>query len=393
MKSKVLRVVIAGATTFVATGLVLAGTASASGITVYRDNDRYVKVGGNIQVQYHLQDPKNGSSTDDLFFRRLRPFIEGSIYKDWAGRFEWDMGNSSGTNEIEIKDAYVEYTGYEGVDVKIGNSWAPFSREGLTSSKKQQFVEKTLAGDHNYGSPFRNLGVHAKGRLAEGRVSWAASASSADIDPDSSKLDFDTPINRDTDFNQGWMLSGRVDYHPFGYLARGQGDFERTDLRATAGVGAYVWKNDGDNNTYTVAGSDTSAGATPDVDKVTGLEVSGALRYHGISVDAEYNIFNADTVDASVTAGIYRNGTTRLTNYVLKGGYMVLPGRLELVAGYEAQDADNYATTWGRTSLGANYFIRKHDIKAQITYRIGKDLNGVRGSDENELFVQTQYAF
>ena len=113
----------------------------------------------------------------------------------------------------------------------------------------------------------------------------------------------------------------------------------------------------------------------------------------GASVDAQYNIFNADTVDPAVTSGIFRNGTTELTSYAVEGGYMVLPDKLELVAGYSSQDADNYAAKWKRTEIGANWFIKKHDIKAQVTYRMGSDVDGVKGSDKDELFVQAQYVF
>ena len=47
---------------------------------------------------------------------------------------------------------------------------------------------------------------------------------------------------------------------------------------------------------------------------------------------------------------------------------------IEIVAGYQTQDADGYATSWDRTSVGANWFINKHDTKVQLTYRKGADL-------------------
>ena len=47
---------------------------------------------------------------------------------------------------------------------------------------------------------------------------------------------------------------------------------------------------------------------------------------------------------------------------------------IEIVAGYQTQDADGYATSWDRTSVGANWFINKHDTKVQLTYRNGADL-------------------
>jgi len=371
-----------------------APAAEASGITVYKNGSKYVKIGGRIQMQYHSKDPSASQSTDSLAFRRLRPYIEGSLHKDWKGKFQWDMGEASGDNEMAIKDAYMEYLGFEGVRIKLGNAYSPFSREALTSSKKQQLVERTFVGDHNYGSPDRNLGVHLTGELNDKAVTYGVSLASANMDPDHNKLDFDTPVNRGTDFNEGWMVGGRVDYHPFGHLKMSQGDF-KGELKATVGAAAFAWKNDNDNNTYTGAttGLDTSAGAKPDVDSVQGIELSGALRYQGFSIDAEYNVFDAKTVDGSVTSGIYKNGKTSLKNYAVEGGYMVLPGKLEVVAGYQVQDADNYKSKWTRTSVGANYFVHKHDVKLQTTYRMGKDLMGVSGSDEDEIFVQAQYVF
>jgi hypothetical protein len=66
---------------------------------------------------------------------------------------------------------------------------------------------------------------------------------------------------------------------------------------------------------------------------------------------------------------------------------------IELVAGYQTQDADGYATAWNRTSIGANWHINKHDIKFQLSYRMGENLDGVENNDEDELFLQTQFVF
>jgi len=48
---------------------------------------------------------------------------------------------------------------------------------------------------------------------------------------------------------------------------------------------------------------------------------------------------------------------------------------------------------WKRTAFGANYFYKRHNIKAQVTYRIGTNVDGKDGSDEDELFVQARYFF
>ncbi|WP_027715531.1 porin [Desulfuromonas sp. TF] len=390
MKKQTILKVLAGVALL---GLIAAGNAGASGITVYKDGDKYVKMGGRIHLQYHQVDPDEGDSTDEVFFRRFRPYIEGSLHKNWKGKFQWDMGKAEGSNEIAVKDAYFQYTGVKDLKVTVGNAYFPFSREDMTSSNKQQLVERTFVGDHDFGSPERNAGVFLHYALLDKKLELHAAGASASIDPDVAKLDFDTPINRDADFNEGWIFGGRVDFHPLGYLAMGQGDFER-ELKATISVAAFTWNNDDDNNTFTdeATGLSTSA-SKADVDTVTGFEISGALRGYGFSVDAQYNLFNAESIDDTFTGGIYEDGETDLENWAVEGGYMVIPSKLELVAGYEWQDADNYAEEWTRTSVGANYFFKKHDIKLQATYRMGENLKGADGVDEDEVFVQAQYVF
>ncbi len=372
--------------------------AEASGITVYHEGDKYVKIGGRIQLQYHYENTQTSTSdpagTDSIFFRRLRPFIEGTVVKNWKAKFQWDMGEASDGNEIAIKDAFIGYSGPHDIKIEFGNAYFRFSQEDLTSSKKQQLVERTFAGDHNYGSPERNAGLHLTGALLDKKVTYGASLAIASIDPDSNKLDFDTPINKNSDFNQGYMAGVRASFHPFGHLSMSQGDLGKGPLKAVVNVAGYAWQNDDDNNTYTNAsGFDTSGGSKLDVDSVVGLELSGAVRYMGISVDAEYNRYRAETVDNRATGGIYRDGATTLENYVFEGGYMVLANRLEVVAAFQSQDADNYAKKWRRSSVGLNYFVKGHHLKGQVTYRIGENLHGIDGNDANEVFVQTQIVF
>jgi len=375
------------------TGISAAATAVHAGGVKYQDGDKWLEIGGRIQLQYHQVDPDDSDSEDDLFFRRLRPYIKGSIHPDWYGKFQFDYGKADGDNEMAIKDAYLAYTGLDNVKIRVGNAGFPFSREYLTSSKRQQLVERTFVGDHNYGTPDRNAGVHLTGGIMDKQITWGFSGAVAHIDPDAEKLDFDTPVNRNEDFNEGYIVGGRVDYHPFGYLKMAQGDFDK-ELKATIGVAAFTWSNDDDNNTFTDANDISTSASKPDVDKVTGFEISGAMRYMGVSVDAEYNLFNAETIDSSFTGGIYEDGETDLENWAVEGGYMLPNNMFEIVAGYQLQDADNYEEEWTRTSFGVNYFItQNHDIKLQATYRIGESIDGIEDNDADEIFVQAQYVF
>ena len=394
-KTTKMAITVAAGIIMVAAMLLTPATSEASGITVYKDKatGKYVKIGGRLQLQYHRENPDVGGTNDEMDFRRLRPYIEAGINDDWMTKFQWDMSGATGDNELSVNDAFVRYKRLPDINITIGNADFAFSREVLTSSKYQQLVERTFVGDHNYGTPDKNLGLHITGNHSDKKITYGVSIASSSIDPDSKKLDFDTPVNRDEDFNEGVIYGGRVDFHPFGNLKMSQGDFSG-DLKATIGVAAFAWNNDEDNNTYTLLGADTSLGAKPDVDEVTGLEISGAVRSQGVSVDVQYNRFSAETVDSTVTSGIYRSGDTTLKNLAIEGGYMVIPDKLEVVAALESQDADNYSVKWKRNSIGANYFVEGHDIKAQITYRESEHVDGVRhNADAEELFVQMQYVF
>jgi len=322
-----------------------------------------------------------------LRFRRFRPYIEGSVVKDWKGKFQFDLGKS----DVAVKDAYFKYSGLDAMGVTFGNANFCFSRELLTSSKKQQLVERTFVGDHNYGTPDRQAGIHLDGELAGEMLMWNVGLAKAAIDPSNSKLDFDTVIQFDKgdDWVEGNMYGGRVEFFPLKYFKPSQGDFKR-EPKFAIGLGAFSWDNDDDN----VNKDDDGVVSHKDVDSVTGLEISTAFRAAGFSVDAQYNTFDSELVNGKAgNDGIYKDGETTLENYAIEGGYMLVPSKLELVAGYQGQDADGYDSTWNRTSVGANYFVDKHNIKYQVTYRMGENKDGKEDNDLNELFVQAQYVF
>lgn len=98
-------------------------------------------------------------------------------------------------------------------------------------------------------------------------------------------------------------------------------------------------------------------------------------------------------MQGSVNSGLYANSKTTLKDWAVEGGYMLVPVTLELVGGYQSQDADGYSTKWTRQSVGANYFIAKQDIKIQLTYERNKDKDGIAGKDEDIVYLQSQYVF
>ena len=66
-------------------------------------------LGGRVQLQYYRADPDGGESTDDLFFRRLRPYIAGTVTENWMGKIQVDFGKAGDDDEVAVKDAYLQY--------------------------------------------------------------------------------------------------------------------------------------------------------------------------------------------------------------------------------------------------------------------------------------------
>ena len=353
-----------------------------AGVT-YKDGDSYLKLGGRIQVQYHLEDPKSGSTTDTMVFRRLRPFIEGSVHKDWTGKFQWDMGNG---DKVAIKDAYMQYKGFKNMKVTLGNANFQFSREFISSSKYQQFVERTFVGNHNYGIPDRQLGLHLTGNNSSKNFIWGVSMTKSGVDPSGSKskLDFESVSNDPTEY-EGWMVGGRVGFHPRGEVKYSQTDFGRGKSRYALELGAFTWKNDGDLTTA----------IDEHYDSVNAFELSGAYRGHGISVDIAHNILRADLTSTATSTALFTLGEkdTSIVQSSIEAGYLFHGEKWEIVAGEQAQNADGYESTWAISTLGFNYYINKQNTKIQFNYQINKNVGGVDGADQNDLYAMVQYVF
>lgn len=376
-----------------ALGLALAAATASpvlAGIVVYEEGDKKVEVGGRIQLQYMREDPDGGSSSDTLFFRRLRPYIMGTVSEHWMAKIQFDLGKAEDDNEVAVKDAYLEYA-KGNIKVTIGNAKHGFSREFLTSSKRQQLVERSFVGDHNFGTPDRIAGVRLSGHNASKKVSYVIGVGQASHDPNAAVMDFDTPVNRHDDWNEGNIVSGRVDFHPLGPVKFDQGDFSSDHWGVTVGVGAFTWGNDDDNNSYTAMGVSTDPGKA-DLDSADGVEISAGVRGHGFSADAEYQMIDGETVDPMFTGGIYMTGDAELDKMALEAGYMV-GGNVEIVAGWDSFDAATYMDDYTRTSVGLNYFVNKHKLKFQATYRMEENVFGVAGADSDVFFGQAQFVF
>ena len=390
---------------------------ASAGITLYDEGEKSLEIGGRLQPQYLMVDADSGEndSGDDFFLRRMRFYIEGTLTENIYGIWQVDFGGVS--DDPEVKDAFINYSGLPMGSITIGNHNAPFSRELLTSSKRQQFVERTVVGDHNYGVPDRQIGVSYTlddNDMVQGQLGFYQ----AGLESDLSKLDFESRVSSDPDYF-GNMLVGRLDWTPLGSFKKAQGAFG-DETRFGIGLNAYTWGNDDDiDNSFSVdpANGDFIANdVASQYDSVNAYGVDAAFRAGYFSADAAAQFYDAEVTDETrdfiggPTGLVNADGDAQFATYMVKGGYMLVPSKLEFVAGFSALDPDdgfyangqNYDDMDKRYSAGLNYFFNKHNAKIQLTYEMGRDVLYTNdaggqvqspsniGDDQNTLYLQFQ---
>lgn len=107
------------------------------------------EIGGRLQWDYDSFDgmynnsvgsaDKFGDTASDSELRRGRVYVEGTLYKDWNYKFQFEFA-ADGASDLE--DAYIQYTGLP-VDITVGRFKKPFGLEELTSSKYISTIERT----------------------------------------------------------------------------------------------------------------------------------------------------------------------------------------------------------------------------------------------------------
>jgi len=375
--------------------LVLIVSPAYAGLTLYEKGDRKLSFGSSLQIQYRdIDADMNANSSNEIGFRIFRGSLRGSLDKRTRFHIQGEFGQGGslqGNSARELRNFFIEHTFDNEINVRIGNSKFPFSREQLAPITAQQSPQRTLVGVGNSGTPARQVGIYLSGPRA--KFSWDSGLALASVDRDNSQIDINTIITTNDGSiggdPKGLLFGGRLQYFPNGYFSPAQGDFDRGPTKLGFAVAAYNWSNEGDTENGSAI-----------VDDITGLELSAALRSRGFSVDAQYNRISASLESPSLEARIKGDGSVFDTNgdaeldiFALKGGYMLIPDTLELVLAYTQQDTENYAEALVENSVGVNYFIKQHALKFLLSYTERENINGIDNNDQDVIRSQFQFLF
>lgn len=118
-----------------------------------------IKVGGRIQTDLAIYTDNNTGFNNSTEIRRARLFIKGNLGKTWGYKVQYDF-TDDGINGV--RDAYLDYKGFENTTIRVGHFREPFSLQNMTSSKYVLFMERALpqvfAEGHNPGLQLSHSG-------------------------------------------------------------------------------------------------------------------------------------------------------------------------------------------------------------------------------------------
>ena len=120
-----------------------------------KDGNFSVSLNGRIQPasQYNFINdpaPATGSNLPYEFnsgmnIRRARLGVEGTFYKIWDYKFEYDFSRGNGSVGSGITDAYVRLNHTNELSYKVGSFKEPFSLEEAASNRYLTFIERHMS--------------------------------------------------------------------------------------------------------------------------------------------------------------------------------------------------------------------------------------------------------
>lgn len=231
-----------------------------------KDGNFKMAMGGRLQLDGQMSQndhnaPQNARLNSGAALRRGRIHMDGTLYKDFDFKFEYDFVRGSGTNAAGITDAWVEYTALKPISFTVGQFKEPFSLESVTSNRYLTFIERSAPNNAfvEWANPYL-LGISAQtfGERYTGRLAFQAEPIGGGSYANNSSTNSNGNANRNTSSgntagNPSYGVTGRATFLPI-YNSK-------TELLHVGGAGSYRRINNTMNG-QTSAGSNGLGGTS-----------------------------------------------------------------------------------------------------------------------------------
>ncbi|MBI3097675.1 MAG: hypothetical protein HYY93_05420 [Planctomycetes bacterium] len=126
------------------------------------DGNFTIDIGGRMEIQSRTFLSDNPGA-DTFFIREARIQAEGSFYKEWGYKVQYDFSPSAtaGMSTPRLREGFVEWRRYPEFSLRTGQWKEPFSLQQTTSSRFIDFVERAVP---DRLVPSYDLGVAAYGK-------------------------------------------------------------------------------------------------------------------------------------------------------------------------------------------------------------------------------------
>ncbi len=384
---------------------------SKEGFSIKSQDENFkLKVRGYVQAdgRFFTDNKKDTGTTDVFTARRVRPIIEGTLFRD----YDFHVLPSFDSGTAALQDAYIEYKYYPAAKVKAGKFKPPFGLERLQSITNISFIE---LGYPTALAPNRDVGAQISGDLWGGSLSYALGVFNGSADG----------ASVDTDNNSDKDVIGRIFAHPF----------KASDIEPLRGLGAGIAASFGHKEgsslpTLRSLGQATifTYLSTVSADGPHGRLAPQAYYYWGpLGLLGEYTLSSQEVV-RTTGGGILREKAENdawqiIVSYVLTGedaSYKGISprspfdraqgtwGAFEAVGRYGMLDVDDNifdlgfanagasvteARSWG---VGLNWYLNRQ-VKLMLDYERsifdgGAPESGDRDA-ENVIFTRIQFAY
>lgn len=348
---------------------------------------------GRIHLDAGIISDDKVDHSNSAEFRRARLGMKGTVAKDFGYKAEIDFANEG----VAIKDMYMNYTGVEDTEIRVGHFKPGYSLEDMTSSNDTTFIERSAAIEPFSSSEQLGAGVINHGdnhHIAAGIFNDDAGKQSSD--------------------DEQWSIAGRVAGTPY-----------KTD-KATIHVGASAAYRQPDqaNDTFDfdsraenrIQTPDSVSSVITDGDSTTIVGLEAAVVSGPFSAQGEYVMANVDNRGGQdpVYQGAYGQVAYTVTGesrpYKIKKGAFggIKPtrplnpskgdyGALELAARYSHLDLNDGGLNGGEmnnVTLGANWYLNNYMRLMGNVIIVDTDNNATTPDDDPTVYLmRSQIAF
>ncbi|WP_029151621.1 OprO/OprP family phosphate-selective porin [Methylovulum miyakonense] len=281
-----------------------------------------MQVDSQVNVDGNNPAPNAATATtnqlaDSTNIRRARLGIEGTFFRNYDYKFEYDFSRGNGTVAAGITDAYINWKLFEPFGVKVGQFKEPFSLEEATSNRFLTFIERNMSINTFSDNP----NAYKVGLGANYNHERFALMGAVQTEPVGGGWAYNTSVNSNNtntsgtnsvgngnnnrnngSGDTGWDVTGRIVGRPWLHSERkflhvgasgsyrsvnnnylGDGSFSNGGMNFTSTPNANV-----DRTAILNTGNLTNVKLGTEVDDITRFALESALVYRSFSAQAEY---------------------------------------------------------------------------------------------------------